>query len=350
MQYLRFLLFPFTLVYIIITSSRNWLYDRKIKRSFRFSLPIINVGNLSMGGTGKTPHIELLIRMFKDDNKISTLSRGYGRKQYGFQLGNSKSSALTIGDEPMQFYHKFGNAIEVAVDVDRVHGVSEICLNRPEVDLVLLDDAYQHRAIQPGFNMLLTSYSDPFYDDFVLPMGNLRERRNGKNRADIIVVTKSPVLSPKEKKDIIQKIKPKASQKVFFSQIKYGEIKPLTKFNNFNEKDENIILVTGIAKPEPLLSQLEKSHKILKHFNFPDHYSFKEKDMGEIYNLLIKFADKSPKIVTTEKDAMRLLSNHLKEDSNDLPWFYQEIEVVIDEGKEFKDILKKYVQENSRDY
>lgn len=350
MQYFRYLLFPFTLVYIIVTAFRNFLYNRNIKRSLKFSLPIINVGNLSMGGTGKTPHIELLIKIFKGSNKIGTLSRGYGRKQYGFQLADSNSTALTIGDEPMQFYHKYHNEIIVAVDADRVNGVSEICLREPAVDLILLDDAYQHRSIKPGFNILLTSFHDPFYKDFVLPMGNLRESRKGKKRADLIIVTKCPDLSKTQKAEITKKIKPLKRQKVFFSQIKYGNIKPLTKFNNFDKNGENVILVTGIAKAEPLLTHLEKTHKVLKHFNFPDHYTFKEKDMGEIHNLLIKFADKSPKIVTTEKDAMRLLSNNIKSDSTDLPWFYQEIEVVIDEGKEFNDTLLKYVQENSRDY
>ena len=159
MNWLRFLLFPFALIYMLITVVRNWLYKVRIKRGFRFSLPIINIGNLSMGGTGKTPHTEYLIRLLKDTHNMATLSRGYGRKVYGFQLADELSTAFSIGDEPMQFQTKFGTDITVAVDADRVNGVTEICYQKPETDLVLLDDAYQHRSIHPGFNILLTDYN-----------------------------------------------------------------------------------------------------------------------------------------------------------------------------------------------
>lgn len=349
--FFKILLAPFALIYWCITSFRNFLFNRNIKRSLSFSLPIINVGNLSMGGTGKTPHIEMLIRLFKSQYKVATLSRGYGRKVYGFQLANEQSSAHTIGDEPYQFYRKFGDDISVAVDADRVAGVSEICLKVPDVELVLLDDAYQHRHIKPGYNILLTDFSKPFYEDFVLPVGTLREARSGKKRADCIIVTKCPDnLSEKQKQNIRAKMAPLRHQNVFFSQITYGEVKPLTKISNSLTSKKWILLVTGIANADPLYNYLAKTYNIIKHFKFPDHYAFKPKDITEIHNLLIKFADDNPVVITTEKDAMRLMNEDMMTAIKAQPWFYQTIKVELDRQKDFNKIIEKYVQENSRDY
>ena len=350
MKFLRYLLIPFTICYIGITSFRNWLYKTRIKRSLKFNLPIINIGNLSVGGTGKTPHIELLIKLFIGSNSISTLSRGYGRKKYGFILADLNSTALDIGDEPLQFKRKFKNKIDVAVDVNRVNGVSELCLKLPDLDLILLDDAYQHRAIKPGFNILLTDYSSPYYSDFVLPVGNLRELRKGADRADVIIVSKCPNFDNIDKKSIQNKINPKHHQSLFYSKIIYDDLLPLTKFNKLDNLNEEIILVTGIAKSLLLYSYLSKSFKIIKHFKFPDHYQFKEKDIEEIHKLLTTFGKASPRIVTTEKDAMRLLSSEFNDLLKDKPWFYQTISIEIDKPKEFNEILKEYVQKNSRDY
>ncbi len=350
MQALRFLLFPFAILYGAITSFRNWLFDRRIKRELRFSIPIINVGNLSMGGTGKTPHTEYLIRLLKKDHHLATLSRGYGRKVYGFQIADKTSTAHSIGDEPLQFYRKFGSEITVAVDADRVNGVSEICYRKEETDLVLLDDAYQHRAIKPGFNILLTDFNKPFYNDYILPVGTLRELRKGKNRADIIIVTKCPQLDFEQQDQIINKIKPSKAQKVFFSKVKYGNIVSLTNFSKLTDQPEKIILVTGIANALPLRQYLEKEATIVKHFNYPDHYTYKEKDIVEIHNLLTKFADGKVKIVTTEKDAMRLGTQQFEKLIEGKPWFYQEIEVDIDNDEKFKETVLKYVQENRKDY
>ena len=350
MRVFRFLLFPLGLLYGAITMFRNWLYKVRIKRSFKFSLPIINIGNLSMGGTGKTPHTEYLIRLLKDNHNLATLSRGYGRKVYGFQIADELSSAWSIGDEPMQFHNKFNDEIIVAVDADRVNGVSEICYRHETTDLILLDDAYQHRSIQPGFNILLTDYNVPFYSDFILPVGNLRELRNGKRRADIIVVTKCPEFNTIDKKKITQNINPNTGQYVFFSRIRYGKIHGLTNFNNLDKPGSKLIVVTGIANPSSLIQHLSKDHQIIKHFNYPDHYSYKEKDIVEIHNLLTKFADDEIKIVTTEKDAMRLKSNQFKDVISDKPWFYQEIRVEIDNNEKFNTLILDYVQKNRRDY
>lgn len=351
MKKLRFLLAPFAAIYWLITAFRNFLFNHNIKRSLSFSLPIINVGNLSVGGTGKTPHIEMLIRLLKESYKLSTLSRGYGRRVYGFQLANEESNAEKIGDEPFQFYRKFEPNISVSVDADRVNGVSEICLRQPDIELILLDDAYQHRHIKPGFNILLTDFSTPFFDDYILPMGTLREARKNMDRANVIIVTKCPEdISAEDEALFLTKIKPKPDQNVFFSSIKYGNIKPLTKINNLKESQKSIILVTGIARAEPLVEHLSKTFNIIKHFNYVDHYRFKQNDVVEIHNLLTKFANDSPVIITTEKDAMRLLNDELKTIMVSFPWYYQEIEVVLNDQIGFNKLINNYVQENSRDY
>ncbi len=352
MQYWRLIFFPLTILYILITEFRNLLYQLNIKRSFKFSIPIINVGNLSMGGTGKTPHIEYLVRLLKNNHHLATLSRGFGRKQRGFIIADDKSNAEQIGDEPLQFYKKFGHEITVAVEADRVKGVMDLCYQKEDIDLVLLDDAYQHQAIKPGFNILLTDYNKPFYKDFVLPVGDLRELRKNKNRADVIVVTKCPDFNSIDKGKIIKSIKPLKHQEVFFSKIVYNstitpcfgddlEINPLTKY---------AILVTGIANPNPLVDFISKRFKILKHVKFSDHYQFNSNDIDEIHNLLVKFDEFLPVIITTEKDAMRLIGNDLEQKIKHKPWFYQGIKIEIDRQKEFDNKILNYVQENRRNY
>ena len=350
MQKLRYLLFPITIVYIIITMFRNWLYKVNVKRSFKFSIPVINIGNLSMGGTGKTPHTEYLIKLLKGTHHLATLSRGYGRKEFGFKIADEKTTSKQIGDEPLQFYKKFGSEITVAVESDRVKGVMDICYQKEEIDLVLLDDAFQHRSIQPGFNILLTDYSHPFYNDYVLPVGDLRELRHGKGRADIIIMTKCPSFENLNRTDIIQKIKPNSNQSVFFSKVIYGDVYEFNTFETVNLTKKNIILVTGIAKPNPLLNYLKKSYNVLEHCKFADHYRFKEKDIDDISNLLIKFAELDPIIITTEKDAMRLIGCEFEVKVKQQPWFYQSITVALDDKGKFDKLILDYVQENRRDY
>lgn len=352
MKYWRFIFFPFSILYAIITEFRNWLFKIRIKRSFKFSIPIINVGNLSMGGTGKTPHIEYLIRLLKDNHHLATLSRGFGRKERGFIIANENSNANQIGDEPLQFYKKYGNDITVCVEADRVKGVMDLCYEKEDTDLVLLDDAYQHQAIKPGLNILLTDYNKPFYKDFILPVGDLRELRRNKKRADILLVSKCPNFDTIDKTQIVKLINPLNHQKVFFSKIVYNSIlipvlgdkikvNPLVKY---------AIVVTGIANPNPLIEFISKRYKILKHVKFSDHYQFKETDIDDIHNLLVKFDEFSPIIITTEKDAMRLVGNDLEKMIIDKPWFYQGIEIEIDRKKEFDNKILDYVQKNRRDY
>ncbi|MDG1729990.1 MAG: tetraacyldisaccharide 4'-kinase [Algibacter sp.] len=297
MNLIRKILFPIVPIYYLVTWFRNKLYDLGVKKSTSYDFPVICVGNLSVGGTGKTPMIEYLIRILKDNYKVATLSRGYKRKTEGFQLANAKASAETIGDEPFQFYSKFKNEILVAVDSDRRNGIEHLQQYNP--DVVLLDDAYQHRSVKAGFNILLTTYANPYFKDVVLPTGDLREPRSGANRADIIVVTKCPkVLNESEKHTIIKRIKPKNTQYVFFSSIAYSE----TLFSAVKTKTlhdlKSFTLVTGIANATPLLDFLKDKNLNFEHLNFNDHHMFSKQDITAL--------EKKELIVTTEKDFMRL--------------------------------------------
>lgn len=348
MKIWRFLLFPFALIYGAITSFRNGLYQIGLFKSSKFSLPLINIGNLSMGGTGKTPHTEYLIKLLQKDYKLVTLSRGFGRKERGFILGDDNSSARQIGDEPFQYLRKFGHKIGVAVDANRVEGVMEICRNKPDTKVILLDDAFQHRAIQAGFSILITPYDDPFFNDFIVPVGRLRESRRGKTRANVLIVSKCPSFEQINKADFIRKIRPNKNQKVFFSKINYGQaqsVKNADQYCDLNGK--KIIVVTGIANPTSLIRFLQEKNTILKHFEFADHYNFRPTDILTIHNLFGKFAHEEVIIVTTEKDAMRLLAPDLKAELDSFPWFYQPIEVQIDEAHVFNQMIIEYVEKDS---
>lgn len=299
-----------------------------------------------MGGTGKTPHVEYLIRLLKDEYKVATLSRGFGRKERGFFIADENSSADQIGDEPLQYYKKYGDQVVVSVEANRVLGAMDLFREHPEINVLLLDDAYQHRAILPSLNILLTDYNHPFYNDFILPVGNLREGRSGKSRADIVLVTKCIDLSEEEKKTIIKRIKLGNDQHIFFSSIHYG---PAFSFDQkqIQINDRDVILVTGIANPKPLLEHVSSKCNILKHFNYQDHHKFRPDELQEIHSIFDKFAQQDPLIVTTEKDAMRLLSKDLESVVSAYPWCYQTIEVEIDNKEQFDNLIKKHVEENN---
>jgi len=246
----RILLFPISIIYGLITFLRNKLYDSNILKVTSYNLPIISVGNLSMGGTGKTPHIEYLIRLLIEDYTIATLSRGYGRKTKGFFKADSLTNAADIGDEPMQFHQKFPKVC-VAVDNNRVEGVNEILASETVPELILLDDAFQHRSIKPGFQVLLTPFNDLYADDWVVPTGRLREYSCGKSRADVVVVTKCPEnVSHKKVAEINKKLKIESNQELFFSRIIYGSVVfGWDKILDFDDLLEyKVLLVTGIIK------------------------------------------------------------------------------------------------------
>jgi tetraacyldisaccharide 4'-kinase len=298
MAIFRKLLFPFSLVYGGVTRARNELYNRKILKSKKYELPVICVGNLSTGGTGKSPMIEYLIKLINSEYKVATLSRGYKRKTTGFWQLSGTETAEDVGDEPLQFKRKFPNAI-VAVDADRRNGIANLMSTGAEV--ILLDDAFQHRRVEAGLNILLSSYSNLYVSDLILPAGNLRESRSGAERADIVVVTKCPQNIEKVEMERIRKsLKLKKNQKLFFSYISYAE-KIISKDSELTLdrlKDKEFVLVTGIANPKPLTDYLKKKGFKFRHLKFPDHHHFKE---SEIENLLLEKL-----VLTTEKDYVRL--------------------------------------------
>lgn len=299
MTLLRKILFPIVPIYYAVTSLRNKLYDLGVKKSKSYKFPIICVGNLSVGGTGKTPMIEYLVALLKADYKVATLSRGYGRKTKGFLLANENATAETLGDEPFQFYNKFEKDITVAVDENRNHGITSLMDLKDVPKVILLDDAFQHRKVKAGFNVLLTTYNNIYTKDFMLPTGNLREPRNGAIRANIIIVTKCPKdLSEEDKNDIIKDINPKDHQDVFFSSIRYSN--HVISNNDSKKVDDlpNFTLVTGIANSVPLVDFLDEKGLKFDHLNFKDHHGFSEQEVADL--------SKKELVVTTEKDFMRL--------------------------------------------
>ena len=311
---LRKILFPFSVLYGFITGIRNFLFDKGILKSYSFDVPIIAVGNLSVGGTGKTPQIEYLIRLLSPTYKVATLSRGYKRKSKGFILANSTSNAEILGDEPFQFYKKFKN-IQVAVDANRKNGIEKLLSqpNKPEV--ILLDDAFQHRKVKAGFYILLTSYGDLYSDDYILPTGNLRESRSGVQRANLVIVTKCPAtLSSDEQSEIQAKLNLTSTQELYFSCIEYDKsIFSEGKSIKVSEvKNVDKLLLAGIAKPEPFFKYLQSENE--EQLIFPDHHYFTEKDLMEIEN---KAQNKI--IITTEKDFVRLKGSISKEQLFYLP-------------------------------
>ena len=330
---MRYILFPLVPFYYLVTLLRNKLFDFGLKSSKSFDIPVICVGNLSVGGTGKTPMIEYLIRLLKQKHKIATLSRGYKRKTKGFVIANLTTSAQDIGDEPFQYFKKF-NDVVVSVDSKRCNGIMQLLALNNKPDVILLDDAFQHRKVKAGFNILLTSYNNLYTNDLVLPTGNLREPKSGAKRADIIVVTKCPfTISAEEKKEIVNVLDPLSSQYVFFSSISY----PNT-IKNFKEdkpiqylKNNMFTLVTGIANARPLVEFLDSEGFTFEHLNFKDHHEFSRK---EIENLKEKEL-----IVTTEKDFMRL-EPYFK-DSKTI--FYIPIEATLSNAKEFDSIIDKFI-------
>ncbi len=307
MKLLRFLLFPIAVIYDIVTTIRNLFFDIGFFKQKEFELPVIAVGNLSVGGTGKSPQIEYLIRLLKGKYKVATLSRGYKRKTEGFQLLNRTHTTEDVGDEPMQFYRKFAD-IAVAVDANRVNGINEL-IKRETPEVVLLDDAFQHRKVKASFYVLLTKFDDLFSDDFILPTGNLRESRRGARRADIIVVTKCPgSLTTEEQKSIQQRLKVSRKQQVFFSRIKYEETiySQQGSMRIDDLSNSKIVLVTGIAAPKPLLHFLTGKGISYQHINFPDHHNFAQKDLNKIKEAANELSGERRIILTTEKDYVRL--------------------------------------------
>jgi tetraacyldisaccharide 4'-kinase len=339
MKLLKYLLLPFSLLYGAVIFVRNKFYDFKLLPSTYFDqLPVIVLGNLSVGGTGKTPHVEYLLRLLTPTYRVATLSRGYGRKTSGFLIARPALTALDIGDEPKQYDQKFENII-VAVDEDRVHGITTLLQLTDSPHVVLLDDAYQHRALKPGFSILLTDYAHLYCNDHLLPVGRLRESRAGAKRADCIIVTKAPAaLSVSERIAIINKLKPLPNQQVYFTHLRYGAHHPLfNKTQQLPDKLNNytVLVLTGIADPAPLLEQLKPQFQQLLPLSFPDHHLYSVADLMQLTRQFEAITNPNKVIITTEKDAMRLLIPELAMLLQHLPVYYLPIEIVFnDDGSD----------------
>ena len=346
---MRILLLPISLVYHIVLSIRHKLYDWHILQSLRFEYPIIGVGNLNLGGTGKTPTVEYLVRLLKENYRVATLSRGYGRKTKGFQQADGQSTSETIGDEPLQYFHKFPD-IQVAVDEDRIEGVEKLIIGKETPDVILLDDAFQHRRIKAGFNILLTEYQHLYCDDFLFPAGTLRDIKSAAKRADVIVVTKSPkALDEEEQRQIIGKLKPREHQKVFFSTIEYAPLTPLNESAQrySAEHADSVLAFCGIANPKPFVEELRKHYKSVDFLPFADHHAYTESDIKAILKRFENLGEGNKIIVTTEKDAARLTNSPYLCEFENAPLYDLPVVVRFHEEKKFNETILNYVRQNN---
>jgi tetraacyldisaccharide 4'-kinase len=338
MKYLRLLLFPFSLVYGLVILMRNWLYDAGLFESREFDMPVIAVGNLEVGGAGKSPMTEYLIRLLKSNHKLATLSRGYGRSTEGFIVADEDTNATQIGDEPAQFKHKFCE-ITVAVCEKRLVGIERL---KADHDLIILDDAYQHRAVKPGLSILLFDYTS-------ITAGNLREPFSGRWRADVIVISKCPEkISNSVQNKIADKISPLPYQQLYFTAISYMPLLDM-KGSNTNvviDSDTVVFLLTGIANPAPLVAHIKTQTLNVIHHNYPDHHSFSLKNITKLAEEFNACKSQKKLITTTEKDAQRLGLHELREILNQLPVFVQPIGIkFLQDQQIFDQTVLKYVRE-----
>lgn len=348
-NYLRLLLLPFSLIYGMAIVLRKKLYDWELMRTVKFDLPVICVGNLAVGGSGKTPTTEYLVRLLAG-YKIAILSRGYGRKTKGFILADTTATAETIGDEPLQYYQKFKH-ITVAVCENRVEGVNQLKNNH---DLIILDDAFQHRAITAGFNILLFEFSKLTTLQFLLPAGNLRDVFASRKRADVLLVTKSPVpLLHVAQQASVNELQPDSNQPVLHSYLKYGDLQHVYQKESLALaaiKDFDIFLLTGIANPKPLVEELKKYSTTVHHEEFRDHYAFKDADIQQLKSTFEAGIKKEKIIITTEKDSKRLRATGFEDLLINLPVYYLPIEVELFEEDKitFDELILNYVKSNRR--
>lgn len=345
MPFLRLFLLPVTLFYGIFVYFRNLFFDIGIFSTKEYSVPIISVGNLCTGGSGKSPHVEYIISLLENRSKVAVLSRGYGRDTTGFKWVESDSFVKDVGDEPLQMLKKFPD-VKVAVCESRNIGIQNIM--QEESELIILDDAYQHRWVKPGLNILLTTYDNLFINDHLIPFGNLRESSNRAIRADIIVVTKSPYpLLPLDEYRLNEQISPFFHQKLCYSYINY--LTPKFIFGNGEAEIDNkkIVLFTGIASSTKIKDYIASKAKIHTHFEFRDHYHYKKRDILKIIDCYKKIDSEEKLILTTEKDATRLgiFENYF----DGIPIAYLPIEVKFQGKTNFDDLILKYVEQNRLD-
>jgi tetraacyldisaccharide 4'-kinase len=340
----RYLLFPLSLIYGAIVWLRNWLFNKNILKASSFNFPIICIGNIAVGGTGKTPMVEYLIRLLQHDFRVATLSRGYKRKTKGFAIADSDTTALEIGDEPMQFHNKFPE-VTVAVGEERLDAIPQLLQYKPKTNVIILDDAFQHRSVKAGLNIILTAYNNLFTRDLMLPSGDLRDIKKSMNRADIIIVTKCKSdLSAKEKEAIIKEINPLDNQAVFFTEIVYAN--PYHLFSNQQAKIDrttNILLLCGIANTRPLKDFLGTNFSSYDMLRYPDHHIFNSDDLADIKKQFSKIQQINKIILTTEKDAVRLVK--FEENLKDFPIYVLPIEhaFLFNGAKDFNKLVTEFI-------
>jgi len=345
MKYLRWLLLPFSLLYGLVVIIRNWFYDAGMLKSHAFNIPVICVGNLDIGGAGKSPMTEYLIRLLKDENKLATLSRGYGRNTRGYLIAATTASATEFGDEPAQFKQKFPD-VTVAVCESRVPGIQHL---KADHDLVILDDGYQHRAVKPGFSILLFDYTRLDEPHFVLPAGNLREPFSGRWRADVLVVSKCPEsLAENDYQLATDKLQPLPFQNVFFTSISYQGLHNRDGSRSAFKltEDTTVFLLTGIANPAPLLQHLKTFTSIIHHHNYPDHHPYSLKNISKLALEFRNATAQKKVIITTEKDAQRLERPELQEILQSLPVLVLPIVIRFhgNSGEQFDELVTTYVR------
>lgn len=326
MELLRYLLFPLALVYGLVIRIRNVLFSVGILPSAKFDIPVISVGNLIAGGSGKTPMVEYLIRLLEENEVLATLSRGYKRTTKGYRLAGENETVATLGDEPLQYHEKFGK-LHVAVSESRKKGINNLIKDIPALTTVILDDAFQHRYVKPRLSILVTDYYKLFSQDWLLPVGKLREPVSGRKRADIIVVTKTPrIFSPIVRKQLLAEIKPYPGQLVCFSFINFLAYQPVYSGRCENaaltDKPYTIIMLSGIGNPAPLQEYLRRQCTELEKMVFPDHHNFTEKDLKVIKDKFKNLPTKRKIIVTTEKDAKRLQNPEAEAILGKLPIYF----------------------------
>ncbi|MDY3674259.1 MAG: tetraacyldisaccharide 4'-kinase [Prevotella sp.] len=351
-------LLPLSFLYGMGVRFRNMLFDTGILESRSFPIPVISVGNITVGGAGKTPHVEYLIRLLCETKRVSVLSRGYKRRTKGYLLASSSSTSLELGDEPYQMYLKYGRQVHVAVSANRCEGIERLCSDpeTKDTDVILLDDAFQHRYVKPGVNILLVDYHRLIVYDKLLPAGRLREPKDGKRRADIVIVTKCPPdLRPMDFRVITKALNLYPYQKLFFTTIEYGDLIPL--FSNSRSlalseitSDFEVLVLSGIASPQHLLCDIQKHTENVIPMTFRDHHIFTPKDIARINNTFDSLSSKRI-IITTEKDAARLvgldgLSDDVRNHIYALPI---KTTFLLEQQEQFDEFILSYVLKNSKD-
>lgn len=346
---MRFLLLPIAFFHHIVLSIRHKLYDWHLLKSKRFDMPVIGVGNLALGGTGKTPHVEYLADLLSESHRVCIVSRGYGRKTKGFQLANTTCNAETVGDEPVQYVGRFSDVM-VAVDENRNRAIELMdTLDRPP-EVYLLDDAFQHRSTQAGLNILLTTYDKPYGKDFLFPAGTLRDIKSAAKRADIIVVSKAPnTLDELDKAAVIGNLRPLPQQKVFFSSLVHEPLKAVNTLAYAIDPEEAgaVLLFCGIARPQALEEELKRRYQRVETLKYADHHPYNENDVRHILEKFGQLPGEKKIVVTTEKDLARFINSPYLCQFDAVPLFVAPISVKIDEEEKFNEEILSYVRKNA---